>query len=464
MLHRLFHPESVCLVGASNDPGKIGNVILRNMISSGYRGRIFPVNPSQNEIMGLRCYADIKSIGHTIDLCVIAIPARSSVAVVQDCVSMKVPFIVMIPGGFAETGEDGKALQDRISSLIKGTETRIVGPNTVGIYVPGSGLNTTLTPVDRVQFPPEGHIAFISQSGALGLLTMDTISEFGTGIHSFINVGNRSDLDELDILKYLASRSEVKGIALYLESIPRGNDFFRIMKTVVQSKPLVILKSGRTETAAKAALLHTASMATDDRVIEGVFRQLGIVRAQNETELMDFTRTLSYSRNAHGNRVAIVTSAGGVGVVTTDLLSLPAHPDLKMAEFSERTKDEIRRLIVAFGSVQNPVDITADGSVSQVNGILAILNEADEVDMIILYALPQTPKMTMDLVDVAVKWQRSGKPLLVGVLGFKEAKQMLLSLEQQHVPSFPSISRTVRSAEALAKYSFYMRRRKDAAV
>ncbi len=464
MLAKLFHPESVALVGASNDPGKIGNVILKNLISSGYRGSIFPVNPSQDEIMGLRCYPDIKSIGHNIDLCVIAIPARSSVTVVQDCVSMKVPFIVMIPGGFAESGEDGRALQARISSMIEGTGTRIIGPNTVGIYVPGSGLNTTLTPTDRVQFPPEGAIAFISQSGALGLLTMDTISEFGTGIHSFINVGNRSDLDELDILEFLASRNEVRGIAMYLESIPRGNDFLGIMRKVVQSKPLVVLKAGRTETAAKAAMLHTASMATDDRVMEGVFRQLGIVRAQNETELMDFTRTLSYSGNSHGNRVAVVTSAGGVGVVTTDLLSLPAHPDLKMAELSERTKNEIKKKIVAFGSVQNPIDITADGSVSQVNDILAILNGADEVDMIILYALPQTPKMTMDLVDVAVKWQRTGKPLLVGVLGFKEAKQMLLSLEQQHVPSFPSISRTVRSAEALAKYSYYVRRKKDAVV
>ncbi len=464
MLERLFRPESVSLVGASNDPGKIGNVILKNLISSGYHGRIFPVNPSQDEIMGLKCYPDIKSIGYGIDLCIIAIPARSSVSVVQDCVSLKVPFIVMIPGGFAETGDDGKALQSRISSLIEGTGTRIIGPNTVGIYVPGSGLNTTLTPADRVGFPSSGPIAFISQSGALGLLTMDTISEFGTGIHSFVNVGNRSDLDELDLLTYLASKPEVKGIALYLESIPRGHDFFRITSDVVKNKPLVILKSGRTETAAKAAMLHTASMATDDRVIEGIFRQIGIVRAQNETELMDFTRALSYSSHANGNRIAVLTSAGGVGVVTTDLLSLPAHPDLKIAEFSEHTKAEIRKVIVSFGSVQNPVDITADGSVNQVNDILAILNEADEVDMIMLYALPQTPKMTMDLVDVAVKWHRIGKPLLVGVLGFKEAKQMLFSLEKEQVPAFPSISRTVRSAEALAKYSFYVRRKKNAVV
>ncbi|MCL4341751.1 MAG: CoA-binding protein [Candidatus Thermoplasmatota archaeon] len=462
MLDNLFQPRSICLVGASDDSGKIGNVILRNLITAGYQGKILPVNPSHSELLGIKCYSDIKSIPYEIDLCVISIPAKNSIPVVRDAVSLKVPFIVMIPGGFAEAGDEGKSLQEELRSAIDGSGTRIIGPNTVGIYIPKSGINTTLTPTERVQFPPPGSIAIISQSGALGLLTMDTVSEYGTGIHSFVNLGNRSDLDELDFLQYLSSKEDVKGIAIYLESVSRGKDFLREVKEIFPRKPVVVLKSGRTQTSARAASLHTASMATDDRIAEGVFRQAGIIRAENETELMDFVRTLSYSRKASGNRVAVVTSAGGVGVVTADLISMPKHPDLRMADLSDSTIRKIRTMIVPFGSAMNPVDITADGSVNQIDKVLSVLNDAEEVDIIVLYALPQTPKMSMDLVDVVVKWKGLGKPLLVGVLGFKMAKQMIVALEQNEVPVFPSISRTVRSAEALSRYNYYTRRVRNA--
>ena len=461
MLNKLFRPDSICVVGASEDKNKIGGVILGNLLKSGYPGKIFPVNPSRSEILGVKCYPDIKSVKEDIDLCVISIPAKSSVPVVKSAVDLRIPFIVLIPGGFAEAGEYGKMLQNQIKSLVNGTGTRVIGPNTVGIYVPGSRVNTTLTPSERLQFPHEGSIAYISQSGALGLLTLDTLSETGTGIHSFINVGNRSDLDELDLLEYLASIDEVKGVALYLESIPRGKAFLEIAKEFSHKKPIVVLKSGRTQTSARAASLHTASMATDDRVTDGVFRQYSIIRAENEVELIDFSRTLTYSRIATGNRVAVVTSAGGVGVVTADLISLPLRPILKLAELSNDTMAKIRKVIVSFGSAMNPIDITADGDVDQVSQILGILNETEEVDIIILYALPQTPKMNLSLVDVAARWKESGKPIIVGVLGSKMAKEMILLLEQKKVPSFTSISRVVRAAEALAQYSYYIRRDHD---
>ncbi len=177
MLNKLFRPDSICLVGASEDKNKIGGVILGNLLKSGYSGKIFPVNPYRSEILGVKCYPDIKSVREDIDLCVISIPAKISVPVVQSAVDLRIPFIVLIPGGFAEAGEYGKMLQNQIKSLVNGTGTRVIGPNTVGIYVPGSRVNTTLTPSERLQFPQEGSIAYISQSGALGLLTLDTLSE-----------------------------------------------------------------------------------------------------------------------------------------------------------------------------------------------------------------------------------------------------------------------------------------------
>ncbi|MCL4358671.1 MAG: CoA-binding protein [Candidatus Thermoplasmatota archaeon] len=456
MFDDLFSPASIAIIGASMDENKIGNVILRNLISSGFSGRVYPVNPSYSEIMDLKCYPSVKDIGDPTSIAVIVLPAHVVPQTVEDCISAGVKFLIIISGGFAETGLEGKKLSDRILSLIRNSGTRLIGPNTVGLYLPYSNINTTLTSYSRVSFPPPGNIGFISQSGALGLLTMDAISEYGIGISAFINLGNRLDVDETEFLDFFESDSRTGSVAIYMESVADGRSFYERIRRFNSRKPLVILKAGRTEQSAMAASLHTGAMASNDSIFNGMLSQAGSVRAYDETELIDYARVLAYSKQMTGNRIAVLTTAGGVGVISTDYISdSRSIKPLQMARLSENTKDQIRKVIVPYGSAQNPIDLTADGSVNDYDRVLEILMRDDDVDAVLVYALPQTPKMDIGVVDVVEKHVKAGKPIVVGVLGYKIAKQLLVEFERRKIPAYPSVHRSVKSLGALYEYSAF---------
>ena len=456
MFDDLFSPASIAIIGASMDENKIGNVILRNLISSGFSGKVYPVNPSYSEIMDLKCYPSVKDIGDPTSIAVIVLPAHVVPQTVEDCISAGVKFLIIISGGFAETGLEGKKLSDRILSLIRNSGTRLIGPNTVGLYLPYSNINTTLTSYSRVSFPPPGNIGFISQSGALGLLTMDAISEYGIGISAFINLGNRLDVDETEFLDFFESDSRTGSVAIYMESVADGRSFYERIRRFNSRKPLVILKAGRTEQSAMAASLHTGAMASNDSIFNGMLSQAGSVRAYDETELIDYARVLAYSKQMTGNRIAVLTTAGGVGVISTDYISdSRSIKPLQMARLSENTKDQIRKVIVPYGSAQNPIDLTADGSVNDYDRVLEILMRDDDVDAVLVYALPQTPKMDIGVVDVVEKHVKAGKPIVVGVLGYKIAKQLLVEFEKRKIPAYPSVHRSVKSLGALYEYSVF---------
>ena len=456
MFDDLFSPASIAIIGASMDENKIGNVILRNLVSSGFSGRIYPVNPSYSAIMDLKCYPSVKDIGDPTSIAVIVLPAHVVPQTVEDCISAGVKFLIIISGGFAETGLEGEKLSDRILSLIRNSGTRLIGPNTVGLYLPYSNINTTLTSYSRVSFPPPGNIGFISQSGALGLLTMDAISEYGIGISAFINLGNRLDVDETEFLDFFESDSRTGSVAIYMESVADGRSFYERIRRFNSRKPLVILKAGRTEQSAMAASLHTGAMASNDSIFNGMLSQAGSVRAYDETELIDYARVLAYSKQMTGNRIAVLTTAGGVGVISTDYISdSRSIKPLQMARLSENTKDQIRKVIVPYGSAQNPIDLTADGSVNDYDRVLEILMRDDDVDAVLVYALPQTPKMDIGVVDVVEKHVKAGKPIVVGVLGYKIAKQLLVEFERRKIPAYPSVHRSVKSLGALYEYSVF---------
>lgn len=460
MLARLFNPRSVAIVGASRDPSKIGHAILRNMIDSGYKGEIYPVNPSSPDILGFRCYPTLSDVPSIPELVVIALPAHRALEGVQAGVDLGVEYIILIAGGFSETGVEGKEREDYLRSMIKGKKTRIIGPNTLGIYLPETGVNTALTSGGRVTFPPGGNIAFLSQSGALGLLTMDGISDYSIGVSCFVNLGNRLDLNEIELMDYLVGDSRTGSIVIYVESIPEGREFFRKVKEVTRRKPVVILKAGRTEESAKAASLHTGAMASNDAIIDGAVSQSGAVRAYSETELIDYGRILAYSGPLLGDRIAVVTTAGGVGVVTADYISSDRFGvGMRLSELSENTVRSIRKVVVPFASAGNPVDLTADGSVEDFDKVLGILLNDKNVDGIIAYPLPQTPKMGIRAVDVIEKYVKGKKPVVVGMLGSKMAKNLIIEFERKKIPAYPSIERTVKAVKALRDYSAYLQRR-----
>lgn len=458
MFDKLLHPDSVAVIGASADRSKIGSAVLENMRLQGFSGRILPVNPSCKEISGLPCYPSIEDIEGDIDIAVIALPAKAALKALEQCVNKAVNFVIIIAGGFSELGEEGKLLEKRIGEIIHGTGTRVIGPNTVGVIFPQSRVNTALTPAERISFPSAGDIAFISQSGALGLLVMDSISEHGTGISGFVNIGNRADITEEDLIEMFMEDSSTKSIVMYLESISDGEKFFTSIRRANRRKPLVVLKTGRTGAASRAASFHTGAMASDDRVLDGILKQAGVTRAYNEVELLDFGKALAYSILPRGNRVAVLTTAGGVGVVTTDLLASPDNgPPLSMAEFSERETAEMRKHVLPIASVANPIDLTADGSVEAFSSIMEILVESSNVDAIMAYALPQTPKIDLSIVE-PLKRAAAGKTTVVGVIGHRMAKGLLSGLERAGVPAYPSTGRAVSSLRALCSYGEYLRR------
>lgn len=458
MFEKLLDPSSVAVIGASPDSSKIGNAVIENLVNQGYQGRILPINPSYGEILGLRCYPDIGSVDGEVDLAVIALPAKIAVQVMDQCLEKHVRFVIIVAGGFSELGEEGRKLEQQLLEKIRGTETRIIGPNTVGVLFPHSGVNTALTPGNRIWFPAQGDIGFISQSGALGLLVMDSITENGTGISGFVNIGNRVDVNEEDLMEMFLADGKTRSIVLYLESIADGERFYNTLKRVNSRKPVAVLKTGRSKEASKAASFHTGALASDDRVVEGVLRQAGAVRAHNEVELLDFGKAFAYAMPPKGKRIAVITTAGGVGVVTTDLLTgEDERPPLSMATFTEEETEELRKHALPIASLANPIDLTADGSTEAYRAILGILSESDSVDGIIAYALPQTPKIDASIVE-PLKDAAKKKTTVVGVIGNRLAKDLIRELEAARVPAYPSIQRTVTAMKALYQYGYYQER------
>ncbi len=446
------------VIGASPDRSKIGNAVLENLVSQGFEGKIYPVNPSYEEILGLKCYAEIESVPGKVDLAVIALPAKLAPTVLEQCVRKEVAFVIIVAGGFSELGDEGRKLELSLKEKIRGSRTRLIGPNTVGVLFPHSKVNTALTPGDRIWFPHEGQIGFISQSGALGLLVMDSITENGTGISGFVNIGNRADIDEEDLMEMFLGHAETRSIVAYLESISDGGRFFSTVKRVNMEKPIVVLKTGRTSEASAAASFHTGALASNDRVLEGILRQVGVVRAYNEVELLDFGKALAYARPLEGKRIAVLTTAGGVGVLTTDLLTTEdARPALSMAKFNDTELAELKKHALPIASLNNPIDLTADGSTQSYASILDLLSNSDNVDGIIAYALPQTPKIDSSVIEPIMS--ASGKKTtIVGVIGNRLTKDLMLQLEKAGIPAYPTVQRTVAAMKALYLRSTYIRR------
>ncbi|MDS0256867.1 CoA-binding protein [Thermoplasmatales archaeon AK] len=458
MLDQLFHPKSVAVVGVSNDPTKIGYTVLQNLIRGSFEGGIYPVNPNIKEIQGLKCFPSILSIPESPDIAVIAVSAVKSLDILRECTVKNVPFVILIPGGFSETGEAGVRLEREVQTTIMNSNTRVLGPNTVGVYLPFSKFNTALTPPDKIDFPKGGSIGLITQSGALGLMMLDECAGQGIGISFFINVGNRSDLNECELLEYAFGDVNTSAICIYAESFPAGRGLFEQVRKISRVKPVVILKAGRTPTASKAATLHTGAMATNDNIVNGLITQSGAIRAYSETDLLDYGRVLAYSKKTTGNRVAVVTTAGGIGVITSDYLTSEKEGvSMRMGSLEQYTKERIRKIILPFGSAENPVDLTADGSVSQFTEVLKALEEDRNVDLIIAYPLPQTPKMSLEIVnEIKSVAENDQKPIIAGVLGSKLSKILLNEFEKRKIPAYPSIQRTVKAAKALYLYSSHI--------
>lgn len=448
-------------MGASANPSKVSNVVLRNLTKGGYR--VIPVNPKETEIMGLECFPSVSSIDGEVDLALIALPAESAMKAAAECIEKGVGAVILTSSGFAESGPAGRRLQDALESMFRGKGTRLLGPNTMGVFVPSHGLDTLLIPAEKSPRPPSGSVAMISQSGAVAIAFLEKAERFGMGVSACVCIGNKAGIEECELLEHFAADENTDCISMYLESFSDGRRFMETASRVSARKPVIMLKSGRSGAGARAASSHTGALAaSSDALVDGALKQAGVVRAYDEEELVDVSRALSYLGHARGDRVCVVASAGGFGVIASDYVESREHGfGLRMAELSAQTREGLAAIMPAYSSVKNPVDLTAEVTDEMYDRVLGILQSDPGIDCIMMSLELQPPNVTKGLVEIAARRRRSGvTPIVVSAFGGDNPRVTLAGLEKSRVPSYPTIHRALRAVAALVERGNYLEKRK----
>jgi acetyl coenzyme A synthetase (ADP forming)-like protein len=397
----------VAVVGASRERNKIGSEILHNLTATGFTGTIVPVHPSAGTIQGLTAYARVADIPAAVDLAVIVVPAAQVPAAVDDCLAKQVPAICIISAGFGECSEAGRAIEREMVRKIRSAGSRLIGPNCMGLLNTDArfALNATFSPV----YPPAGGVAMSTQSGALGLAILDYARQLNIGISSFVSVGNKADVSGNDLLLYWEDDPSTAVILLYLESFGNPSKFSRIARRISRTKPIVALKSGRSSAGARAAASHTGALASSDDFVDALFHQAGVIRTDTVTELFDVATLLSRQPLPRGRRVAILTNAGGPGILAAD--ACLAH-GLAAAELSAATRSALQAFLPAAAAVNNPVDMLASASPAHYLQALQLLLADPGVDSAIVIFIPPLITSADEVAAaIAAAASESGKPV-----------------------------------------------------
>lgn len=453
-LRPYFHPRSVAVVGASRNPANIGRRVLDALTRSGFKGTVYAVNPKASFIDSIRAFPSVRELPEIPDLVVIAVPRDAVLNVVDDCASRGARTLIVITAGFAESGVKGRELQQRLVEKARGHGMRIIGPNCFGIINTDRTvcLNASFAPV----FPAPGRIGFSSQSGALGLAVLSLAQRRGVGISEFVSVGNKADVSGNDLLQYWEEDPQTRVILLYLESFGNPRRFARIARRVGRRKPIVAIKSGRSGAGTRAAGSHTAALAVDDSAVEALFHQTGVIRADTLNEMFDLAAALSDQPLPRGRRVAILTNAGGLGILCADTCEASG---LRVQTLSEPTKNRLRAFLPESASVANPVDMIASAGPSEFQKATEILLEADEVDaLIILYidvALAGVENLTQG-IGAGISAGRSaggqGKPVLACVMA-GTADPIPIRAGAESIPNYAFPENAARVLGKIAAYS-----------
>jgi len=448
-----FEPRSVAVVGADRTRGRIGAEILHNLRATGFAGPIYAVNPHATEIQTLRAYPRVTEIPGEVDLAVIVVPAAQVEGVVDDCLVKGVKALVVISAGFSETGEAGRAREEALVEKIRAAGVRMIGPNCMGILNTDAKvrLNATFSPV----YPPEGRVAMLSQSGALGLAILDYAQRLNLGISTFVSVGNKPDVSGNDLIQYWEEDPRTDVILLYLESFGNPRNFGPIARRVSRSKPIVVVKAGRSRAGARAASSHTGALAERDAVVGALLRQSGVIRTRTLEELFDVASLLAHQPLPSGKRVAILTNAGGPGILAADACE---SLGLSLASLSRETLAALRAYLPAEASVGNPIDLLASASAEDYRRAIHVLLADRGVDSLIVIFIP--PLVTdADAVAAAVvaEGRESPKTVLATFMSARGAPPGLAP-----IPCYPFPESAVAALSRATEYAEWRRRPADA--
>ena len=456
----IFRPHSVAVIGASNDPLKWGNWVSRSLIDSSWKGTFYPVNSRTSEVCGFRAYPSVLDIDETIDIAVIGIPIRFVPDAVRDCIEKKVKAVIIISAGFAETGEDGKKVQDEIVEMARKAGTRIIGPNCAGLFNASVDLNTSVISFDK------GPLALISQSGNFAVNINNFAKKRGLGFSKWISIGNQADVGFDEYLEYCKDDPDTRVILIYMEGLKNGRQFLRIAKETVKVKPIVLLKAGSSSAGIRSASSHTGALAGSDKVFSGAFKQAGIIRVTDSNELLDMGEALLKCPLPKGNSVAIVSDGGGDATMAADAAE---RNGLFIPDLLPETQEKLLKLIPigAVHSVKNPVDWASEADLWCFAKLTEVLLEEDYIDGVIIaggfgqYEVnqPQFGTVEHEVADEIGKLENKyRKPIMVQTSAFWDNPRSLQILRAQGVPVYPTVEIETRYMRALIEYRQYLER------
>ncbi len=433
----ILNPKSIAIIGASSEENKIGNIILRNLKNY---FRVYPINPKKREIEGLKCYKNLDEVEDDIDWAILSLPAEKCVNAIRECVKKGVKLAIIIASGFGEVGK--KQLEKEIKESV-GNAGRIIGPNTLGLLMPFKNLNTIFIPNIKYK---KGEIAFVAQSGSLGVILMEDLAKENIGISFFLGLGNRLDINENEVLDFLEKDGHTKIIALYLESFFNAREFFEKGKRISLKKPIILLKAGKNNDSKEAIKSHTGRISKmSPNLLKYVMKQNGVIEANDLEDITDFSKALSrYSRG--GGRIAIITSAGGLGVISADYIS--DFDELELARFDKKTVEKLSKLLPPFASYKNPIDLTADVTNEMYSKALEIVAKCRNVDMILCLLQFHPSKVNEELIDILKeKMKRINKPTFFCINGLSKRE---IAKIRKELLIYPNIKRAMNAMNCLA--------------
>jgi len=455
-INNTFSPKSIAVIGASRREGSVGRMVFSNILLSGYTGILFPVNPKATSILGVKCYPDIFEVPDPVDLAVIIVPAEITPTVLEECGQVGVKGAVIISAGFKEIGGEGVLLEKKVIEIANKYNLALVGPNCLGIINtdPAISINATFGRV----MPKHGNIAFISQSGALCTAILDYAKGENIGFSKFISLGNKAGLKELDLLLYLKDDPQTKVILMYLEDMTNPGEFIKLAREITGEgqtpKPIIVLKSGRTIEGAKAASSHTGALAGLDEIYDALFAQCGVLRKETIEEFFDDAVGFANSPLPKGNKVAIITNAGGPGIMTTDAA---IRYGLQLANLEDKTINELKKYLPKSASFNNPIDLIGDAQHERYQVALNnVLNDSN-VDSIITLLTPQAmtdmEEIAKTIVAVA---KNSEKPILTSFMGIVDVSKGVKILEENNVPHYKFPEDAARTLASMVKYKAWI--------
>ena len=446
-LDKIFKPKSIAVIGASNREGAPGYRIFRNLIGSGYQGIAYPVNPKHESIQGVQAYQSIEELPKVVDLAIIATPSKIVPEVLEECGKKEIKGILIISAGFKEIGEEGKDLEKQLLQIKKRYSMRIVGPNCVGFILPYLNLNATFA----TSMPLKGNIALFSQSGAICGAILDWAAAANVGFSSFISVGSMMDVDFGDLIDYFGMDIHTRSIVLYIESITDAKKFMSAARSFARAKPIIVIKSGRYQEGAKAASSHTGAMAGEDAIYNAAFKRAGIVRVKHISDLFNCSSILAKQPRPTGSNIAIVTNAGGPGVLATDAI---IENGGKLADLAPETMDQLNEFLPPHWSKANPIDIIGDADEDKYQKAIEICLNDKHIDGLLTICVPQVvtdPKILSDrIIDLSKK---TTKPILVSYPGEESVYHARLLLNRNNIPTYATPEEAVESYMYLYNYA-----------